>query len=463
MKTKYIQHLYSRAGFGIFPSELKRLGSKSKETIIQDLFSRSERANPLVIDLSEFNQLRDDNAMKAMKEANKEAIRKLRQKSRQKVMELNYAWIEKLRTADDVLREKMTLFWANIFVCKDNTVWHIQQYNNALREHALGNFEDFVKTIAREPSMSKYLNNKQNVKQHPNENFARELMELFTLGEGNYSEEDIKESARAFTGWSFKPDGQFFLRKRKHDYGTKTFFGKTGEFDGDDIIDIILEQKQCARFICEKVYRYFVNPDINESQLEEITEVFYRGYDIRELMVHIFSSEWFYDEENFGVKIKSPIELLVGILRIVPLKFEKPRQLLYVQKMMGQVLLNPPNVAGWKQNRSWIDSNTLMFRMKLASLLLNNAVINLDEKGEFEDTFEAYYKKENARKRHLRTTKNWDVFNSEYMTLQPSRLKEHIIIASVDKDTDALLENLSVNSNKDYLIQLMSIPEYQLC
>jgi len=463
MKTKHIRHLYARAGFGLLPSDLQKFSSQSEEAIVLDLFSKSEEVELLELDISELNSLSGDNSMKAMKEMDDKTQRKLRQISRDKVRELNYAWIDRLRDSDAVLREKMTLFWANVFVCKDNSIRHIQQYNNTLREHALGDFGAFVKTIAKEPSMSKYLNNKQNVKERPNENFARELMELFTLGEGNYTEQDIKESAKAFTGWSFRQDGQFFLRKGKHDYGTKTFFGKTGEFDGDDIIDIILEQKQCARFICSKIYRYFVNPEINESHLKEITELFYKDYDINKLMQHIFSSEWFYDQKNIGAKIKSPIELLVGIQKIVPLEFQMKKQILFVQKMMGQILLNQPNVAGWKQNRSWIDGNTLMFRMKLASLLLNNAVINLGEKGEFEDTFEAYYGKEMAKKRFLKTTKNWDIFNKEYNSLKPKQLKESIIMASIDKDTKILLDNLSIISNKDYLIQLMSIPEYQLC
>jgi uncharacterized protein (DUF1800 family) len=463
MKSTHIQHLYSRAGFGLFPSELQKLRSHSKESILSELFSKSEMMEPLELNLSEFNVLLHDNAMKGMKKIDDKALRKLQQNSREKIKELNYAWLDRLRDSDSVFREKMTLFWANVFVCQDNAIWHIQQYNNTLREHALGDFRAFVKAIAREPSMSKYLNNRQNVKESPNENFARELMELFTLGEGNYTEQDIKESARAFTGWSFKQDGQFFLRKLKHDYGTKTFLGKTGEFDGDDIIDMILEQKQCARFICSKIYCYFVNPEISESHLKEITEVFYKDYDIKKLMQYIFSSEWFYDQKNIGVKIKSPVELLVGIQKIVPLEFQIPKQLLYLQKMMGQILLNPPNVAGWKQNRNWIDGNTLMFRMKLASLLLNNAVINLEEKGEFEDTFEAYYAKEKASKRFLKTTKNWEIFNKEYNSLSPAQLKESLIIASIDKDTEAFLDKLSIRSNRDYFIQLMSIPEYQLC
>ena len=177
--------------------------------------------------------------------------------------------------------------------------------------------------------MSKYLNNRQNVKERPNENFARELMELFTLGVGNYTEKDIKESARAFSGWSFKNNGDFFLRKQKHDYEEKTFFGKTGHFNGDDIIDIILEQKQCAKFICTKVYKYFINPNVDEDRLEEITTLFYKDYNIEKLMQHIFTSDWFYNKENIGAKIKSPIELLVGIHRLVRVAYNNKNQLHY--------------------------------------------------------------------------------------------------------------------------------------
>ena len=168
--------------------------------------------------------------------------------------------------------------------------------------------------------------------------------------------------------------------------------GKTGNFDGEDIIDIILEQKQCARFICGKVYTYFVNPTINEKHLEKLTNLFYKDYDIKKLMQYVFNSDWFYNGDNIGVKIKSPIELLIGINQIVPVEFQKQKQLLYLQKLMGQILLDPPNVAGWKEDKAWIDPNTLMLRLKLPSLLLNNAIINLDEKGEFEDSFEDYYK-----------------------------------------------------------------------
>ncbi|AJR03722.1 DUF1800 domain-containing protein [Siansivirga zeaxanthinifaciens] len=463
MKINHLQHLYWRAGFGLDVESYKLLKNKSKKEVVDLLFSESSKITPLTIDLSEFEPLMNK-GYKGMKDAlSKEEFQKFQKQSRKKLVDFNEAWIDRMTTSKAVLNEKMTLFWANIFVCQDNNIWHMQQYNNLLRTHALGHFGNFVKAISKSASMSKYLNNKQNVKEDPNENFARELMELFTLGIGNYSEKDIKEAARAFTGWSYKPNGSFFLRKFKHDHGAKTFLGKTGYFDGDAIIDIILEQKQCAKYICSRIYMHFVNPIINDTQLDEITEVFYKDYNIGNLMKYIFNSDWFYNDAHIGVKIKSPIELLVGIKKVVPVTFINKRQLIYLQKIMGQVLLYPPNVAGWKEDKNWIDSNTLMLRLKLASILLNDAVINVDEKGDYEDEFEAYYKKQINKNRFIKTEKKWEVFQIKFEDYSFEELKRLLINSQIDKDTQAFLAGLVLSDKKDYCIQLMSIPEYQMC
>ncbi len=463
MKQKHIQHLYWRASFGINAKELSSIKSKSKTKIIADLFKDSNKYHKLELNLSEFNHIKYKSRKELTKDFTEKEIRKFRNQLQQKVRNLNYAWLKRLAEPNAILREKMTLFWANVFVCRDNDIFFIQQYNNTLRKHALGDFRAFVKAIAKEPSMSKYLNNRQNRKRKPNENFARELMELFTLGVGNYSEQDIKEAARAFTGWSFKKDGTYFLNTKQHDFNSKTFFGKTGNFNGDDIIDIILEQKQCAKYICTKIYTYFINPIIDEKRLEEITDIFYKDYNISKLMKHIFKSKWFYNDDNIGVKIKSPVELLIGIQKVVPVTFTKQQQVSYLQKMMGQVLLYPNNVSGWLGDKNWIDSNTLMFRLKLSAVLLNNAVINLEEKGEFEDTFDKYYKNAKKRNKYIKTIKNWDEFDENYKDLDPKELTDVLIQPKIDQDTVALLDALQITSNRNFCIQLMSIPEYQLC
>lgn len=457
MKLQEIVHIYNRVGFGISYAEAVILQKESKKTIVDELFNASREIKPLAIDLSELTA-----EIKNLNMKDRKKLRSLIKDSVKKVHELNIAWIYKLGNTKQLLREKMTLFWANHFVCQDNNILHIQQYNNTLRKHALGNFKDFVVAISKEASMIKYLNTKQNKKAKPNENFARELMELFTLGRDNYSEKDIKESARAFTGWNHDFMGNFRLRKFQHDTEEKTFFGETGNFDGEEIIDIILKQKQCAKYICEKIYCYFVNDTIDTSRVSEMTTIFYKDYNIENLMRFVLLSDWFYDEKNIGTKIKSPIEFLVGVHKVVPIQFEKEKELIYLQKLLGQHLLFPPNVAGWKGGRNWINPNTMMLRLNLPSVLLANGAIALDEKGEFEDDFQRFNNKRN-KQRKLKVIPDWETFQSQQKNVTPKQLQQAIIVSPLNNGTKEYLEKLETQDLKKYSIQLMSLPEYQLC
>ncbi|MEO1010407.1 MAG: DUF1800 domain-containing protein [Bacteroidota bacterium] len=452
MNKRNIQHLYSRAGFGILPHELGSRENWSRDKVVEHLFAVTRNVTPLRIDLSEIINLE-------VPEGEKRG-RTFIKKGRDLLKDYNRAWIDRLMDPSSGIHEKMILFWANVFVAKDKNIIHTQQYNNTLRKYALGDFREFVKAVSKAPTMMKYLNTNRNVKKSPNENFARELLELFTLGVGNYTEKDIKEAARAFTGWSFK-EGSFHLNQRRHDSGKKEFLGKSGNFDGDDIIDIILDQRQCARFICSKIYRYFVNPDIDEERLEELTHIFYGDYDIGKLMQYLFKTDWFYNSKNIGVKIKSPIELLAGINRVVPLQFKKENQIVFIQKMMGQHLLHPPNVAGWKGDRYWIDTNTLMFRLNLPAMLLNNAILELVEKGGFKDSFAEFYDDKKKKGRTLDVHKSWDIFERNYGHLGFQEFVDTLIPASVE--TKALEGLLKKEDKKTDCIRLMSLPEYQLC
>ena len=461
MKTKHIQHLYWRIGFGISPDRLKVLSKKDKSEVVNALFSASKNPMPLKIDTSELTVLVSDMMSEMDKRKNIMDFQKL---SREKTIELNVAWVDRLSKTDQLLREKMTLFWSNHFVCEDNNFIFTQQFHNTLREYALGNFGDFVKAVSKEAAMTKYLNTKQNKKEKPNENFARELMELFTLGVGHYTEHDIKESAKAFTGYSHDVEGNFVLRRFQHDNGDKTFFAKTGDFTGDDIIDIILEQKQCARYICEKLYRYFVNDDINVDHINDMVNVFYLNYDIEKLMRHVFMSDWFYDDQNIGSKIKSPIEFLVGIKTMVPVEFNNSKQLLYIQKVLGQILFNPPNVAGWKGGRSWIDSNTIVMRLKLPSILLNNAYISKMEAGMDDDSMAI--KKEIFKKaagKRFNTTADWSFFNNQFQHVDINDIGNYLILCDMNETTSNYLRSLEKVSKREYCVQLMSLPEYQMC
>lgn len=459
MKVNHIQHLYWRVGFGILPNQLHALAKKKKEEVLDALFESSKKIIPLKIDTSEI-----DNILSEETKLSSENQKKLQQLSRKKTIDLNVAWVNRLINPSELLREKMTLFWANVFVCEDNNVVYIQQFNNMLRQHALGNFKDFVNAVSKEAAMTKYLNTKQNKKQKPNENFARELMELFTLGEGHYMENDIKESAKAFTGYSHNLNGEFVFRRYTHDATNKTFFGKTGNFSGENIIDIILEQKQCAIFICQKIYRYFVNDVLNEAHVKQMADVFYKDYNIETLMRFVFSSEWFYNQENIGTKIKSPIEFLVGLSVLVPIEFNNPRQLLYIQKQLGQTLLDPPNVAGWKGGKSWIDSNTIVLRLKLPSILLNDAYISKSELGESDMMMTAKKSayKNNYGKR-FQTKNDWETFNKNFKQVDVKDLQDYILLSELNPDASSYLNSLNKVSKKEYGIQLMSLPEYQMC
>lgn len=460
MKAKHIQHLYWRVGFGISPNKLKSLSKKSKTAIVDDLFKSSNTVTSLEIDTSELKLLASE-IMTDMSNNSRKAFQRL---STSKTTELNIAWIDRLSKTDQLLREKMTLFWSNHFVCQDNNFIYAQQFHNTLRNFALGNFGDFVKAVSKEAAMTKYLNTKQNKKEKPNENFARELMELFTLGVGNYTEKDIKESAKAFTGYSHDLEGNFVLRKFQHDGGNKTFFNKTGDFTGDDIIDIILEQKQCAKYICEKIYSYFVNDTINTAHIDNMVKVFYPHYNIEKLMKYVLVSDWFYEEENIGTKIKSPIELLVGIKTLVPTEFNNPKQLLYIQKVLGQILFKPPNVAGWKGGRSWIDSNTIVMRLKLPSILLNNAYISKAKIGAENDAvMGSNFKAKKDAFNKFKVVSDWSFFDTNFKNVNIKDLESYLLLCNLNEEAKSYLNSLAKVSKKEYCVQLMSLPEYQMC
>ena len=457
MEAKQIQHLYWRAGFGIAPNQLKKLQGKSRKAIVGNLFDTARSIEPLTLVKDSVSDV-DFMALRG----NKKALREFGKKLREQRIHLNKAWIDKMVSSDNILREKMTLFWATHFVCREPNGYYAEQYNNTLRKHALGNFRTFVKAISKEVAMIKYLNLDRNKKAEPNENFARELMELFTLGKGHYSENDIKESAKAFTGYGYRLNGEFHLYRTQHDYSVKRFFNRRGRFDGDDIIDIILLEKQCARFVCEKIYRYFVNENISKDHVDKMISVFYPKYDIGDLMYYVFTSDWFYDEAHIGTKIKSPTEFIVGLSKVVNLKFTQPKQLVTIQKFLGQILMDPPNVAGWPGGRNWIDSNTILVRLRAPSVLLNSNYISIKEKGEFGDRLSQFIKRK-GRRNYIKTTQDWNLFDIQYKAVSIEEMPNYILQTQPYGSTETLLNNLSKESKKEYCVQLMSLPEYQMC
>jgi uncharacterized protein (DUF1800 family) len=380
---------------------------------------------------------------------------------REQNLELNLNFLDKMVNSKEQMKEKMAFFWHGHFASRVQNPKFNRQILNVIRKNALGNFKDLLFEVSQAPAMLSFLNNQQNKKDHPNENFAREVMELFTMGRGNYTEKDIREGARAFTGWGFDKEGNFVERKKQHDEGTKTFLGKTGNFTGKDVLDIILEQKATAKFITTKIYKFFVNENVDESIVNKLSENFYQsGYDIKKLMTEIFSSSWFYDKKNIGNRIKSPIELMAGMMRTLPMNIQNPENLIVYQKLLGQMLLYPPNVSGWPNGKSWIDSSTLMLRLQIPQIW--SGLRPLEYTPRPDDDIEMGMKsRETALNKTFKNpniTIDWTRVEKAF---SGKKVEDYLIQSSKSLDMNSV-KNFSDNSVKMNVINLMSTPEYQL-
>jgi uncharacterized protein (DUF1800 family) len=387
--------------------------------------------------------------------------------------------------SDAQLREKMSFFWHGHFACRNLNVFFQQELLHVIRRNALGNFRDLLHDVSKTGAMLNFLNNNQNRKDHPNENFAREVMELFTMGRGNYTEHDVKEAARAFTGWGANAKGEFVFRRFQHDDGSKTVLGSTGNFDGDEVLEILLKQKQTAKFISQKIYRFFVNDAIDEQRVDWLTDRFYKSdYDIDRLMEDIFTSDWFYDEKNIGCKIKSPVELLVGIQRILPMKLENEEALLLLQRLLGQILFYPPNVAGWPGGKTWIDSSTLMMRMRIPQLINDRDEFNIKPKTDDDQMMgrnddDVQTRSDNnlpagrlgKAARPINAEIDWSKYVGYYNSVPRGDLvndiagnllqtKKAVSADVINEYSDAVDKESFI---KTATIQIMSTPEYQLC
>lgn len=453
-----INHLYWRAGFGLSPAEWETKKDWPLSKAVDELFEQARQARSL--------SYKSSLPIANPRTMSKEQVTEIRKKERRKVGEENAAWIMRMSQVDEAaLLERMSLFWHGHFACRTRSGLLAVQQLNAIRQHALGNFKDLVLAMAKDPSMIRFLNNQQNRKQSPNENFARELMELFTIGRGHYSERDIKEAARAFTGWSSNFKGEFVFKTFQHDYGQKSFMGKQGTFDGSDIIDMLLEQQQTAYFITSKIYRYFVNSKTDESKVRYLADSFYAsGYDIGHLMRQIFEADWFYDPKNTGHKVKSPVDYTAGLIRLLNLKFEESNSLLFLQNALGQTLFNPPNVAGWPGGKSWIDNATLMMRLNLGAFVLNSANFQFQPKAKAEEPMRRMGRlKANVDlSAMLKATENIDdrqlfEYFKAYLLLADSKVSSmqfRRMMAGVQSREELVRRGL---------VFFTSLPEYQLC
>lgn len=450
------KHLLWRAGFGVEINQIDDLKNKNLKALINELF-KEEGFTEINYDTPDIDLSGDYMNSTASAEQKKEMQRIYRAQNE----ELNLNFLDKMVNSKEQIREKMAFFWHGHFASRVLNPKFNRQLLNTIRKNALGNFKDLLFEVSQSPAMLNFLNNQQNKKDHPNENFAREVMELFTMGRGNYTEKDVREGARAFTGWSYDKEGNFKERKNQHDEGIKTFLGKTGNFNGADALNIILEQKATAKFITAKIYKFFVNENVDQNIVNSLSNSFYNsGYDIKKLMTDIFTSSWFYDQKNIGNRIKSPIELMAGMMRILPMQIQNPENLIVYQKLLGQMLLYPPNVAGWPNGRSWIDSSTLMLRLQVPQIWSGLRPLEYSPRQD-DDIDMGLKSKETALNKSFKNPNITIDWNRVDQIFAHKNCEDYLIQNPKSLDINTV-NNFSDKSTKMTIINLMSTPEYQL-
>ena len=361
--AELLAHLMRRAGFGATPEELERLVAQGYERTVEALLHPGEVAEAPALDEDLVYRYLPDSAAESRGPA--------------------AYWMYRMINTRRPLVEKLTLFWHGLFATARSKVriWTMAAQHDTFRRHALDPFATILLALSRDPAMIIWLDNKDSTKERPNENYGRELLELFSMGIGNYTEDDVKASARAFTGWTIKPllpaqpygyfDAEFAYDASIHDDGEKTFLGETGPWNGDDIIRIIVKQPATARFVATRLYAFFVSDEPDEAEIQHLAGVFSRsGGDVRHVLRALFLSGFFRSEQALFAKIKSPPELVVGTVRLTG-EYRSPApgfdRLAAACNYMGQELFNPPSVKGWDGGLSWINTGLLMERVNFAA------------------------------------------------------------------------------------------------
>lgn len=371
MGTDEARHLLNRAGFGARPTDLAVFARLSREEAVARLLAVTP-ADPMPLPPAELVEYLPPARLRMLSDEKRKEVHK------RGAIALRAWWVTAMLDAStpaEQLRERMTLFWHNHFVSslqKVRSAKLMLDQNRLLRRYALGHFDELLHAVGKDPAMVVYLDSATNRKGSPNENFAREVMELFTLGEGNYGEQDVKEAARAFTGWSIEPaTGEFRWRPFIHDNGSKTVLGVSGNLDGDAVLDILLAQPQTAELLARKLWREFVSPTPDESETRRIARrLRTSGYDMRVALREIFGSRAFWAEEHRLALIKSPVDWVLGTLNSLDLEAPDAVPLAFALRQLGQDLFAPPNVRGWPGGETWINSNTLLARKQMAERLL---------------------------------------------------------------------------------------------
>lgn len=381
------RHLAARAGFGGRVREIDLLTDLGLDAAVESFLRfpatpsddapdwTSETGEDLFARMREYRSMGEEQRQMARRER----LRDFRRRS----IELGGWWIERMLSTPHPLQEKLTLFWHGHFATSAQKVRNPQlmwQQNETFRRLAGGSWPEMVQAMAQDPAMLVWLDGVNSTKQQPNENFARELMELFTLGEGHYTEEDIKEAARAFTGYTLARDRSTFqFREEMHDGGRKSFMGRQGNFDGEAIIQIILEKPEADRYITGKLWHFFTGAtEIDPRFHQEMAELFRRsGRRIAPWLGVVFRSRAFYDPTIVASQIKSPVQWMVSLLQSVERPVPHFAICQRILSDLGQIPFYPPNVKGWDDGPAWITVSSLTARFEHARNLVEGGAISI--------------------------------------------------------------------------------------
>lgn len=426
MTPAQVAHLVRRAGFGWPARQL----AKSAGLTAAQIAGQLSRVDPA------FEQSADKLATTILGSGNNEL--------------LSSAWTYRLLWTPSQFNEKMTLFWHGHFATsteKVDSARMMWSQNQLLRRSALGDFREMVQAIAKDPAMLVYLDSQSNRKAHPNENFARELMELFCLGEGNYTEFDVQELARCFTGWEVR-NKRFRKNRYQQDSGTKTLLGQSGAMDGEAAIDIVLAQDSAATFIAGKLFRFFVcdEPAPPAALLAPLADKLRsNAFQIRPVMMQILTSKLFFSEHAQARKIRSPVELAVGLLRCLEGSCNT-QSLAQDLRSVGQGLFYPPNVKGWDGGRAWINSSTLLGRANLLHRII------FDEKTQFKGlTLSNYLAQQSAPTQ----SEALELFADVLLAVPLTPEKKQLLLASKTPGNTEI-------QRRSLLHAMVTLPEYQL-
>lgn len=361
--TTNAKHLLSRALFGYSRKNLETALSTSLDNFV-DNYLLANVAEPPAPG-SWINEKPDGNAANGTRQN-----------------EMIAWWFGLMYNEGTSMREKMVLFWHNHYVSeyeKVNFPQILYWQNKLFRDNAFGNFKQLTKLVTIDPAMLIYLDGQLNNRNAPNENYGRELLELFTIGIGHYTETDVKQASRALTGWQNNYDNgiKSIFNRNRFDNTNKTFMGQTGNFGYEEIVDIIFTKEETAKFLCRKLYKEFVNITTDENFITQMANILRNNnYNIKPLLSFLFKSDHFYKPEFMGVKIKSPVEIVVGTLKFFDIATPDLNYMRDMSRTLQQTLFDPPNVKGWQGQRTWISTTSYPLRNQYTDAIVNNRRAN---------------------------------------------------------------------------------------